>query len=331
MRSCLNYQYHNNVLIRKYTHLYLLNSTELRIFAPLNFKTYKTMTKVISILNFKGGVAKSTTTYNLGVALWTLGKRVLLIDTDSQCNLSGLIGFNQTEGDSTFYEWMHNDEQPMPVYEQYPGLFYVPASSQLSDIESFLMNKRNREKVLAKKMQPYMQPMENGLFRFDYVLIDCAPKDGIVNDNAMSASDYVLIPTECSGFSLQGMQNLLFSINDVKENLNEKLDILGFLIVKYDKQTRISKKVTEYFESNYQAKVFSTKIRRNVKFDETPLANQGIFEYSPEANGAEDYMCLAEEITSMKRPDNWQSRALNAWQEANSETDELIDKKDGKE
>ena len=87
----------------------------------------------------------------------------------------------------------------------------------------------------------------------------------------MSASDYVLIPTECSGFSLQGMQNLLFSINDVKENLNEKLDILGFLIVKYDKQTRISKKVTEYFERNYQAKVFTTKIRRNVKFDETRL------------------------------------------------------------
>lgn len=280
------------------------------------------MTKVICIVNFKGGVAKSTTTYNLGVALWTLGKRVLLIDTDAQCNLSGLIGFDHTEGDATFYEWMINDDQPMPIYEQYPGLFYIPASGELSNIESYLMNRRNREKVLAKKIQPYLQPLPDGTSRFDYVLIDCAPKDGIVNDNAMSASDYVLIPTECSGFSLQGMQNLLFSINDVKENLNEKLDILGFLIVKYDKQTRISKKVTEYFERNYQAKVFTTKIRRNVKFDETPLANQGIFEYSPEANGAEDYMCLAEEITGEQRPGNWQSKALSAWETANRDNNE---------
>lgn len=280
------------------------------------------MTKVICIVNFKGGVAKSTTTYNLGVALWILGKRVLLIDTDAQCNLSGLIGFDHTEGDATFYEWMINDDQPMPIYEQYPGLFYIPASGELSNIESYLMNRRNREKVLAKKIHPYLQPLPDGTSRFDYVLIDCAPKDGIVNDNAMSASDYVLIPTECSGFSLQGMQNLLFSINDVKENLNEKLDILGFLIVKYDKQTRISKKVTEYFERNYQAKVFTTKIRRNVKFDETPLANQGIFEYSPEANGAEDYMCLAEEITGEQRPDNWQSKALSAWETANKDNNE---------
>ena len=137
------------------------------------------MTKVICIVNFKGGVAKSTTTYNLGVALWILGKRVLLIDTDAQCNLSGLIGFDHTEGDATFYEWMINDDQPMPIYEQYPGLFYIPASGELSNIESYLMNRRNREKVLAKKIQPYLQPLPDGTSRFDYVLIDCAPKDGI--------------------------------------------------------------------------------------------------------------------------------------------------------
>ena len=112
------------------------------------------MTKVISILNFKGGVAKTTTTYNLGVALWLLGKRVLLIDTDAQCNLSGLIGFDQTSGDATVHEWLLNDSQAMPVYEQYPGLYYVPASKELRDIESYLMNKRSREKILNKKLTP---------------------------------------------------------------------------------------------------------------------------------------------------------------------------------
>lgn len=205
------------------------------------------MTKVIAVLNYKGGVGKSTTTYNLGVALWILGKKVLLIDTDAQCNLSGLIGFDQTAGDSTFYEWMKDDDVNMPIYALYDGLSYVPASKALSTLEGTLIGKRNRERILSKKLSAYLQPNEEGNYIFDYILIDCAPKDGVVNDNAMSASDYVLIPTECSGFSLQGMQNLLFSIQDIHDNINDKLDILGFLMVKYDRQTRISKQVTEYF------------------------------------------------------------------------------------
>lgn len=273
------------------------------------------MTKVIAVLNYKGGVGKSTTTYNLGVALWILGKKVLLIDTDAQCNLSGLIGFDQTAGDSTFYEWMKEDDVNMPIYALYDGLSYVPASKALSTLEGALIGKRNRERILSKKLSAYLQPDENGSFIFDYVLIDCAPKDGVVNDNAMSASDYVLIPTECSGFSLQGMQNLLFSIQDIHDNINDKLDILGFLMVKYDRQTRIGKQVTEYFSEHFNDKMFKTRIRKNIKFDESPLVNQGIFEYAPDSNGAEDYMTLAEEITGIKRPDDWRDRALKAWEE----------------
>lgn len=241
-----------------------------------------------------------------------------MIDTDTQCNLTHLIGFSQNAGDATLFEWLTQEDQKMPVYEQYPGLYFVPASNELSNIESYLMNKRNREKVLAKKLAPYLSPLSDGSYLFDYIIIDCAPKEGIVNDNVMSASDYILIPTECSGFSLQGMQNLMFSIKDVKENLNEKLDILGFLLIKYDKQTRISKQVTDFFETNYPEKVFQTKIRKNVKFDESPLKHQGIFEYAPEANGAEDYMSLAEEITGEQRPQSWQEKALLAWNKKNN-------------
>lgn len=277
------------------------------------------MTKVIAVLNYKGGVGKSTTTYNLGVALWILGKKVLLIDTDAQCNLSGLIGFDQTAGDSTFYEWMKDDEVNMPIYALYDGLSYVPASKALSTLEGALIGKRNRERILSKKLSAYLQPNEDGNYIFDYILIDCAPKDGVVNDNAMSASDYVLIPTECSGFSLQGMQNLLFSIQDIHDNINDKLDILGFLMVKYDRQTRISKQVTEYFSDHFSDKMFKTRIRKNIKFDESPLVNQGIFEYAPESNGAEDYMSLAEEITGAKRPSDWRDRAVKAWEENQAE------------
>lgn len=277
------------------------------------------MTKVIAVLNYKGGVGKSTTTYNLGVALWILGKKVLLIDTDAQCNLSGLIGFDQTAGDSTFYEWMKDDDVNMPIYALYDGLSYVPASKALSTLEGALIGKRNRERILSKKLSAYLQPNEDGNYIFDYILIDCAPKDGVVNDNAMSASDCVLIPTECSGFSLQGMQNLLFSIQDIHDNINDKLDILGFLMVKYDRQTRISKQVTEYFSDHFSDKMFKTRIRKNIKFDESPLVNQGIFEYAPESNGAEDYMSLAEEITGAKRPSDWRDRAVKAWEENQAE------------
>lgn len=277
------------------------------------------MTKVIAVLNYKGGVGKSTTTYNLGVALWILGKKVLLIDTDAQCNLSGLIGFDQTAGDSTFYEWMKEDDVNMPIYALYDGLSYVPASKALSTLEGALIGKRNRERILSKKLSAYLQPNEDGNYIFDYILIDCAPKDGVVNDNAMSASDYVLIPTECSGFSLQGMQNLLFSIQDIHDNINDKLNILGFLMVKYDRQTRISKQVTEYFSEHFSDKMFKTRIRKNIKFDESPLVNQGIFEYAPESNGAEDYMSLAEEITGAKRPSDWRDRAVKAWEENQAE------------
>ena len=277
------------------------------------------MTKVIAVLNYEGGVGKSTTTYNLGVALWILGKKVLLIDTDAQCNLSGLIGFDQTAGDSTFYEWMKDDDVNMPIYALYDGLSYVPASKALSTLEGALIGKRNRERILSKKLSAYLQPNEDGNYIFDYILIDCAPKDGVVNDNAMSASDYVLIPTECSGFSLQGMQNLLFSIQDIHDNINDKLDILGFLMVKYDRQTRISKQVTEYFSDHFSDKMFKTRIRKNIKFDESPLVNQGIFEYAPESNGAEDYMSLAEEITGAKRPSDWRDRAVKAWEENQAE------------
>ena len=264
------------------------------------------MATVISNLNFKGGVGKTTTTINLATALWIMGKRVLMIDTDPQCNLTNLVGFDQTENDSTIYEWITQDDCSIPVYEHYKGFCFIPAHKKLRDIEIDLMKRKNRERILTKKLSLIKD-------NFDYILIDCAPKDGIVNDNAMSASDSVLIPAECSGFSLQGMQDLLDSIQDVKENINEKLDILGFLVIKYEKNTRISKQTLEYFNHAYPGKIFQTKIRRNVKFDETPLRHKSIFEHSIDANGAEDYISLAEEITGETRPEEWKEKILSAW------------------
>lgn len=130
----------------------------------------------------------------------------------------------------------------------------------------------------------------------------------------MVVSDRILVPIDCSGFSLKGMQTLIDSINEVKDDeFNDDLDILGFLPVRYDRNTRISKSVIEYFEHQFPGKVFETKIRKSVRFDESPLKHKTIFEHDPESNGAEDYMRLAEEITGEKRPEDWKYRALEAW------------------
>ena len=269
------------------------------------------MAKIISFLNHKGGVAKTTTCANLATALWILGNKVLIIDTDQQCNLSGVLGFSQKEGDPTLSDWLKEPVSP-PIYIRYDGLEYIPASKALRNMEAELLNKRSRETILARKLEQVKN-------EYDYIVIDCAPGDSVLNDNALSASDAVIIPTECSGFSLQGMQNLLLAIREIQQEINPELKIEGYLLVKYDKQTKIAKEVSKYFERQQEVPTLQTKIRKCVKFDESPLGHQTIFEYAPESNGAEDYMRLAEELTGTKRPKNWKTVARKAEEENQEE------------
>lgn len=280
-------------------------------FATILIEKETFMTKIISFLNHKGGVAKTTTCANLATALWIMGKKVLIIDTDQQCNLSGVLGFSQKEGDPTLSEWL-KEPVPAPIYIRYDGLEYIPASKALRNMEAELLNKRSRETILARKLEQVKA-------EYDYVVIDCAPGNSVLNDNAMSASDSIIIPTECSGFSLQGMQNLLMSIKEIQQEIKPNLQIEGYLLVKYDKQTKIAKEVSRYFEKQSDVPTLKTKIRKCVKFDESPLGHQTIFEYAPESNGAEDYMRLAEELTGEKRPKDWKKKAIKAEEENNKE------------
>ena len=280
-------------------------------FATILIEKETFMTKIISFLNHKGGVAKTTTCANLATALWIMGKKVLIIDTDQQCNLSGVLGFSQKEGDPTLSEWL-KEPVPAPIYIRYDGLEYIPASKALRNMEAELLNKRSRETILARKLEQVKA-------EYDYVVIDCAPGNSVLNDNAMSASDSIIIPTECSGFSLQGMQNLLMSIKEIQQEIKPNVQIEGYLLVKYDKQTKIAKEVSRYFEKQSDVPTLKTKIRKCVKFDESPLGHQTIFEYAPESNGAEDYMRLAEELTGEKRPKDWKKKAIKAEEENNEE------------
>lgn len=275
----------------------------------LNFNLL-TMAKIISILNYKGGVAKTTTTANLGTALWILGKKVLIVDTDIQCNLSFQFDFDQSAGDATLHDWLLNDCNP-PVYDRYNGLHFIPSGSDEAFDEK-LSKLYHNEDVLRDHIQVLKD-------YFDYILIDCAPKKGLVNVNAMNAADTILIPVVCDSFSLQGMQSLIDSIEHVKKRMNPKLGVEGILITKYEKNTKISKAVMKFFTDPQQFpladKIFDTKIRKNVKFDESPISNKTCFEIGVSSNGAEDYLLLAEELTGEKRPDNWKYKVLEAWLE----------------
>lgn len=263
------------------------------------------MATVISVLNYKGGVGKTTTTAHLATALWALGKKVLVIDTDAQCNLSYQFGFSQADGDDTLHEWLLDLECAPPVYRRYEGLFYIPSGTD-PNFEKRLDDCTRREERLSRQL---------GVIKgmFDYVLIDCSPKEGLININALAASDKVLIPVECSSFSMQGIQSILNSIERVKRELNENLSIGGFLLVKFDKNTRIARSVAEYFATEHSDHLLKTAIRKVVKFDEAPMQHKTCFELAPESNGAEDYMRVAEELTGEQRPENWQQIVMDAW------------------
>lgn len=263
------------------------------------------MAIVISVLNYKGGVGKTTTTAHLATALWAIGKRVLVIDTDAQCNLSYQFGFSQAEGDETLHNWLLDFGCTPPVYKRYDGLYFIP-SGRDSNFEKRLDECTRREERLSRQLSVIKD-------MFDYVLIDCSPKEGLINTNALAASDKVLIPVECSSFSMQGIQGILNSIERVKRELNENLSIGGFLLVKFDKNTRIARSVQEYFALEYKDKLFRTVIRKVVKFDEAPMTHKTCFELAPESNGAEDYMRVAEELTGENRPDNWKELVMDAW------------------
>lgn len=262
--------------------------------------------KVISILNYKGGAGKTTTAANLGTALWILGYKVLLIDSDIQGNLTFLMGFDQSCGDATLHDWMLHDGNP-PIYERYPGLYYIPVSGD-QEFEQKLDKMYHREDVLRDHLEPIKQ-------QFDYILIDCSFKAGLTNTNALNASDSLIIPSECASFSMQGMEKLMRDYEDIRRRMNPKLEIEGVLLTKYQHNTRFSRQMTMWLETQprYEGKVFQTRIRKNIRFDESPIESKSVFERDVKANGAEDYMALAEEISGTKRPDQWPYIPLNAW------------------
>ena len=245
------------------------------------------MTKIIAVLNHKGGVGKTTTTINLAAALQLKKKRVLLIDMDGQANLTESCGLS-IEEEQTVYGAMKG-EYPLPLVELNNGLAIVPSCLDLSAAESELINEPGRELILKGLIAKLLDSR-----KFDYILIDCPPSLGLLTLNALTASDFLIIP------AMRGMAKITNVVKIVRERLNPGLSIGGIVITQFDKRKTLNKSVSELINDSFCDKVFKTVIRDNVALAEAPIKGLNIFEYNKNSNGAKDYMDLALEVLKLK-------------------------------
>lgn len=251
------------------------------------------MTKIIAVLNHKGGVGKTTTTINLAAALQQKKKRVLLIDMDGQANLTESCG-RSIEEERTVYGAMKG-EYTLPVFELENGLSVVPSCLDLSATESELINEPGRELILKGLIAKLLETR-----KFDYILIDCPPSLGLLTLNALTSADFLIIPVQAQFLAMRGMAKITNVVGIVKERLNPNLNIGGIVITQFDKRKTLNKSVAELISESFCDKVFKTVIRDNVSLAEAPIKGMNIFEYNKNSNGAKDYMELAKEVLKLK-------------------------------
>ena len=248
-------------------------------------------TKIIAIINQKGGVGKSTTAINLSAALGELGKQVLIVDLDPQGNASSGLGVEKNLVKRCSYDLLINDT---PVEEAIipdicTGVDIVPATLNLAGAEVELVNEMARENRLKDSLGRLRG-------RYDYIFIDCPPSLGLLTVNALVAADKLLIPIQCEFYALEGVTKLLDSMKRVKSRLNPTLDIFGIVMTMYDGRTILAKQVAEEVRSYFGRTVFQTQIPRTVKLSESPSFGLPITQYDPSSKGAQSYIALAKEV-----------------------------------
>ncbi|MCU1472144.1 ParA family protein [Amnibacterium sp.] len=249
--------------------------------------------RVIALCNQKGGVGKTTTTVNLGAALATYGRRVLLIDFDPQGALSANLKV-ETDDVSTIYELLLGSERDPQVaiqQTQIPGLDIIPANIDLSAAEVHLVNEVAREHTLARVLRRVVD-------RYDVVLIDCQPSLGLLTVNALTAAHGVLIPLACEYFALRGVALLVETIEKVRDRLNPAIELDGIVGTMYDPRTLHSREVLDRVVEAFDSQVLETVISRTVKFPDASVAREPILEYAPEHSAAHAYRQLACELVA---------------------------------
>ena len=248
--------------------------------------------KIISVVNQKGGVGKTTTTINLGAAFAELGRRVLLVDFDPQHSLSVGLNVSTRDLEGSIYNLMMDESTKIEDFllkTTVPGMDMIPAHEDLSGAEGGLVTVIAREKILKRVLAPVLD-------FYDVVLIDCQPSLGLLTVNALTASHWVLVPLECEYFALRGVALLDDIIKKVQVNTNSELQLLGILPTMFDRKTVHSREVLERINDAFPEKVFDTTIARTVRFPETTVAGEPITSYASSSIGAAAYRRLAREV-----------------------------------
>ncbi len=248
------------------------------------------MGKIISIINQKGGVGKTTTAVNLSAYLADKGYKVLLIDTDSQGNATSGLS-KKVKFRSDLYEVLLNDEiiENAIVKTDVRKLFLLPASIDLAGAEIEMVSLSRREFLLKEKLQSIKDD-------YDFILMDCPPSLGLMTLNTLVASEFVLIPIQAEFYALEGLSQLVKTIKSVTRRLNPSLDILGILLTMFDGRTNLSIQVAEEVKRYFGTKLFKTVIPRSIKLSEAPGFGESVLTYAPKSKGAEAYKKLCREV-----------------------------------
>jgi len=265
---------------------------------------------VIAVTNQKGGVGKTTTVLNIGVYMAVQGQKVLLIDADPQANLSSGLGINSEDKKKTIYDILVNsaDIKDGIVKTRLDNLHIVPSGIELAGAEVELVPILSRENILRKAIAKVSS-------NYDFVLIDCPPSLGLLTINSLVAADKVLIPVQSEYFALEGLGQLINTIQLIKNNLNSNLEVGGVILTMYDSRTNLSKDVGAEIEKYFENKMFSTIIPRSIRLSEAPSHGLSIFEYSPDSTGGVAYENLTKEI--INRFDNTSGRGDNKMERPN--------------
>lgn len=248
-------------------------------------------TKIITVANHKGGVAKTTTVASIASLLAHAGMKVLMIDLDAQCSLTE--SFIADDPEVTIYDAFLNPRKNWShaVIQVRENLDLLPASTDVSDLDMMLAAKTQNEKYLLKILVNM-----NVQDKYDYIILDCPPSLSLITTNALVAADELYVPTMAEILPLKGLKKLEAKIEEIAEELNPELKITGIIMTRYNSSKNLNSSVLNALRETYGDIVFNTVIRENVKLAETPNFKKDIIEYAPKSNGAKDYVALAQEI-----------------------------------
>jgi chromosome partitioning protein len=248
--------------------------------------------RIVAIANQKGGCGKTTTAVNLASALAMLGKKVLLIDMDPQAHATIGLGCDPEAVDKTVYHLFAENDVPvdvMIVKSNVEGLDVLPSNVLLSGVELELASKENREYILDKRLKQI-----NG--HYDMCIIDCSPSLSLLTINALVASGELIIPVQTHYYALEGLRQLLETVDIVQKRFNQNLEILGLLLTFVESRTKLSRQIQRQMREYFGDLVFNTVIHKDVRLAEAPSAHESVFSYAPDSTGALEHRILAEEI-----------------------------------